>query len=105
MTLIRLKNSLKELYDKYRVARYYPFALRGKNHNKLVAIMAMLDKLDILMDKAGMRGKLPRKIKLDVSIKRKCIVSIFSEVGLKVIRYTREYGRTIVYFEPISDSQ
>lgn len=49
--------------------------------------------------------KIPSKIKFSGSYRRKDIVRIFSELGLKVTRYTREYRKTIVHFEPISNSQ
>lgn len=45
--------------------------------------------------------EIPQKVKFDYSIQRKYVISVFSELGLKVTRYTREYGKTIVYFEPI----
>ena len=49
--------------------------------------------------------KIPSKIKFCRQYSRKDIVRIFSELGLKVTRYTNEYGKTIVHFEPISDSE
>lgn len=45
--------------------------------------------------------EIPQKVKFDYSIKRKYVISVFSELGLRVTRYTREYGKTIVYFELI----
>lgn len=48
--------------------------------------------------------EIPQKISFTYNIKRKYVISVFSELGLKVTRYTREYGKTIVYFEPISNS-
>lgn len=50
----------------------------------------------------------PQKIKFSKRYKRRDIVRIFSEIGgLKVIRYTNEYGKTIVHFnfEDVSVSQ
>lgn len=50
----------------------------------------------------------PQKIKFSKRYKRRDIVRIFSEIGgLKVIRYTNEYGKTIVHFnfENVSVSQ
>lgn len=49
----------------------------------------------------------PQKIKFSRHYKRRDIVRIFSEIGgLKIIRYTNEYGKTIVHFnfEDVSDS-
>lgn len=43
------------------------------------------------------------KIKLAGNYSRKNICRVFSQLGLKVTRYTREYGRTIVHFEDASD--
>ncbi len=48
----------------------------------------------------------PQKIKFSRHYKRRDISRIFSEIGsLKITRYTNEYGKTIVYFEDVSDSQ
>lgn len=43
-------------------------------------------------------------IKLKGNYSRKLVVQVFSALGAKVTRYTREYGRTIVHFEDASDS-
>ncbi len=45
------------------------------------------------------------KLKLSDNYKRKDIVRIFTEFGFIVTRYTREYGRTIVYFKSNSNSK
>ncbi len=45
------------------------------------------------------------KLKLSGSYKRKDIVRIFTEFGFIVTCYTREYGRTIVYFKSSSNSE
>lgn len=39
------------------------------------------------------------RIKLKGNYSRKLVVQVFSALGAKVTRYTREYGRTIVHFE------
>ncbi len=44
------------------------------------------------------------RIKLNGNYSRKLIVQVFSAFDLKVIRYTREYGRTIVHLEDTSHS-
>lgn len=45
------------------------------------------------------------RIKLKGNYSRKLVVQVFEKLDLKVTRYTREYGRTIVHFEEASDSQ
>ena len=51
---------------------------------------------------------LPQKIKFSKHYKRRDINRIFDEIGgLKITRYTNEYGKTIVHFnfEDVSNSQ
>ena len=45
------------------------------------------------------------RIKLSGNYSRKLVVKAFSELGLTVTRYTREYGKTIVHFDDASNSQ
>lgn len=50
----------------------------------------------------------PQKIKFSRPYKRRDIARIFSEIGgLKITRYTNEYGKSIVHFnfEDVSNSQ
>lgn len=50
-------------------------------------------------------SEIPKKIKFSRHYKRRDIARIFSEIGgLKITRYTNEYGRTLVYFEDLSNS-
>lgn len=44
------------------------------------------------------------QVKLSGNYPRKFVVQVFSKIGVKVTRYTREYGRTIVHFVDASDS-
>ena len=45
------------------------------------------------------------RIKLSKNYLRKLITQVFLDMGLNITRYTNEYGKTIVHFERISNSQ
>ena len=93
---------LKKLNDVYSI--YYNksriSAINRSNYMRFLIIAQLKHK--ILCEKNNNIEEIPQKVKFDSNIKRKYIISIFSELGLKVTRYTREYGKTIVYFEPIN---
>lgn len=100
MTNAELRKTLNEVYRKYQQSFMSYFGPSRKTEIKGVIVEYIKDKSDCWND----AEEIPRKIKFNDSIKRKYIVSVFSELGLKVTRYTKEYGKTIVHFEHISDS-
>lgn len=98
MTYAEFMSTLKEVYRQYH--RRYMFYYGPSKTTEIKG--GIIEELRIL---ACDTEEIPQKIKFNRSIKRKYIVSALAEVGLKVTRYTREYGKTIVHLGPISDSQ
>ena len=97
MTYAEFMSTLKEVYRQYHIRYMFYFG-----PSKTTEIKGrIIEELRIL---ACDTEEIPHKIKFNRSIKRKYIANALAEVGLKVTRYTREYGKTIVYFEPISNS-
>ena len=47
---------------------------------------------------------IPKKVKFVCKFPLKDIRVVFNELGLIVTHYTNEYGKSIVYFKPISHS-
>lgn len=82
-------------YNKSRTS-----GINRSNYMRFLIIVQLKHK--ILYWKNNNIEEIPQKVKFDDNIKRKYIISVFSELGLRVTRYTREYGKTIVYFEPIA---
>lgn len=98
MTYAEFLKTLKEVYRQYQ----YRFrSYRGPSKQTKIK-GGIIEKMGVL---AWDTEEIPRKIKFNHSIKRKYIASALAEIGLKVTRYTREYGKTIVHCEPISDSE
>lgn len=98
----------QQLLDKFDIVyRNYRFRRNGRTKNKYYPIL--LELMQKWFNTWFAYGEnflleIPSKIKFSGNYRRKDIVRIFSELGLKVTRYTREYGKTIVHFEPISES-
>lgn len=94
MTNKEFSTTLNEVYRKYQCRFMSGKATKIKGGIIAQIKIAYLD-----------NGEVPQKIKFNHSIKRKYIANAVAELGLKVTRYTREYGKTIVHLEPISDSK
>lgn len=70
------------------------FELEEKWHNTWVEEAWDCHDGDINMWEA----EIPSRVKFTTCYKRKDIMQIFSELGLKVISFTNVYGKTIVHF-------
>lgn len=101
MTNAEFKKTLNKVYREYQ--RSFMAYLGPSEKTKIKG--GIIEQIKDASDFWKATQEIPQKIKFNDSIKRKYIVSVFSELGLKVTRYTREYGKTIVHFEPISDSK
>lgn len=94
MTYAEFMEILGEVYRKYQ--REFRFSLRLSRTTEIKGLI--IEKIrTIALD----TNEIPRKIKFNYSIKRKYFANALDELGLKVTRYTREYGKTIVHCEPI----
>lgn len=98
MTYTEFLKTLNEVYPWYQ----HRFMSYGGPSKQTKIKGGIIEKTRML---AWNAEEIPQKIKFNHSIKRKYIASALAEIGLKVTRYTREYGKTIVHCEPISDSQ
>lgn len=102
MTCTEFKETFKKVWNKY----HYQIRSCGvKQHNYMKCLILIEIKYKLLSWIENDIKEIPQKIVFPDSIKRKYVVSLFSELGLKVTHYTREYGKTIVHFEPVSNSQ
>ena len=83
----------QQLLDKFDIVyRNYRFRRNGRTKNKYYPILLELQQKWFnpwFVNFESFLLEIPSKIKFS---------------GLKVTRYTREYGKTIVHFEPISES-
>lgn len=107
MTIFKFNYEARALADSY--FRLTHFLTRPLNRKQQIRS----DLLDDIILSTGRKELSPQKsvlrepisqIKLSGNYPRKFVVQVFSKIGVKVTRYTREYGRTIVYFEDASDS-
>ena len=95
MTLLQLSYNVATLYRYY----YHKYPARKKHYLLARELWKKFGYFDLTSE------TFPNKVKFQGSYPFKLIYQSFSELGLKVTRYTREYEKTIVHFEPISDSQ
>lgn len=100
MTITQFSRIFEKVYDMYYLKARTVRGINSTNYEKFIIIVKLKYKLLSWIDNDEIK-EVPTKIKFDYSFKRKYIVAVFSELGFKVTRYSREYGKTIVHIESV----
>ncbi len=99
-----LEARFNNVYTRY--CGFCSTAYFGISERTITRYKPLVKEINHFFKKNRYSAPFPQKIKFSRHYKRRDISRIFSEIGsLKITRYTNKYGKTIVYFEDVSDSQ